>query len=330
MLAIAANTFDKPSETFIRAHVTHIAPGRTVLICRKDGGATQFDCPVLSNFALLSPPRHLAERIVNGLSFRWRKYVDPAVCGRDEARVRTFLHRHGVTAVLAEFGPEGALLRRACTRAGIPLYVHFHGFDATVQGRNTHWRRHYRRLFRDAAGVIVPSEFLADRLCDLGCPQDKLHVSPNGIDPSVFRPGERSRQRFITVSRLVPVKGPLQTIHAFGRVHQRFPNAHLDMVGDGALFDECVSLANDLGIQDAINFHGAKPASFIADLMARSGIYVQHSVTTDDGQTEAFGIAPLEAGACGLPVVATRSGGIMETVVDGETGLLVEEDDVDG
>ncbi|KAF0285576.1 hypothetical protein BA899_01875 [Spiribacter sp. SSL99] len=96
------------------------------------------------------------------------------------------------------------------------------------------------------------------------------------------------------------------------------------------MLDECVRLAHNLGIQGAITFHGAKPTGFISALLARSGIYVQHSVTTDDGQTESFGIAPLEAGASGLPVVATRSGGILETIVDGETGLLVEEHDVDG
>jgi hypothetical protein len=59
MLAIAANTFDKPSETFIRAHVSHIAPRRTVLICREDGGAAQFGSPVLSDVAPLPRPRHL-------------------------------------------------------------------------------------------------------------------------------------------------------------------------------------------------------------------------------------------------------------------------------
>ena len=330
MLAIASNTFDEPSQTFIRAHVTHIAPGRTVLICREDGGAAQFGCPVLSDVAPRPQPQHLSERIANGLRHRWNNYVDPAAAGRDEARMRAFLQRHGVTAVMAEFGPNGALLRRACMRAKVSLYVHFHGFDATKLARSAHWRRHYRRLFRDATGVIVPSDFLAGRLRDLGCPQDKLHLSPNGIDSSLFRLGERSPHRIITVSRLVPVKGPLQTIEAFARVHQRFPNAHLDVVGDGALLDECMSLANNLGLRDAITFHGAKPASFVADLMAQSGIYAQHSVTTEDGQTEAFGIAPLEAGACGLPVVATRSGGITETVADGETGLLVEEHDVDG
>lgn len=329
MLAIVAHNFEKPSETFIRAHITHVAPEQTVLICRNDAVVTQLGCPILTNIAYRSTSRHLPGRIKNGLRSRWRKYIDPAVDGESEAQIRRFFDRHGVTVVLAEFGPNGVLVRGACVRARVPLYVHFHGYDATKLARDRHWRRHYRSLFRDAAGVIVPSQFLSNRVRDLGCPEDQLHVSPNGIELEQFRTAERIPHRIVTVSRLVPVKGPLQTIEAFAEVHQIFPDAHLDVVGDGELLDDCVRLAHDLGIQGAITFHGAKPASFISALLARSGIYVQHSVTTDDGQTESFGIALLEAGASGLPVVATRSGGIPETIVDGETGLLVDEHDVD-
>lgn len=70
MLAIAANTFDAPSETFIRAHVTHIAPGRTVLICPEDGGSAQFGFPVLSDVGALPQPRHFSERVAKRLRRR--------------------------------------------------------------------------------------------------------------------------------------------------------------------------------------------------------------------------------------------------------------------
>ena len=330
MLAIAANTFDKPSETFIRAHVSHIAPGQTVLICREDGGAAQFGCPVLSDVAALPRPRHLTERVTNDFRRAWRKSVDPAASGRDEARVRAFFQRHGVTAVLAEFGPNGALLRRACKRAGVPLYVHFHGFDATKLARKPSWRRHYRRLFRDAAGIIVPSRFLAERVRDLGCPDQKLHVSPNGIELANFSPTTREPGRILATSRLVPGKGPLQTIEAFQRVRQRIPGVTLEFIGDGELMQDCVRRAETLGVADAVTFHGAQPSAQVAEQMARASLFVQHSVTSQEGWTESFGITFLEAAASEVPVVATRSGGIVETVADGETGLLVEEHDVDG
>src|SRR5680860_252498 len=125
MLVISSTTYDRLSETFIRAHVRHIAPSRTVLLCREDGGAAALGGPVLSDMR-----------------------------GFDEARVRSFLHRHGVTIVLTEYGPNGSLLRVACKRASGPLFVHFHGYDATKLAKEAGWRRHYRAFFRGIAIIV--------------------------------------------------------------------------------------------------------------------------------------------------------------------------------
>ena len=330
MLAIAANNFDQPSETFIRGHVKHIAPGRTVLLCQDDGGATELGCPVLSDVWALAKPRSSIERIANGLRYRWSRYVDPALRGSNEARVRTFLQRHGVRAVLAEFGNNGSLLRAACKRANVPLYVHFHGGDATKVERRSSTGQQYQRLFRDAAGIIAPSQFLADRLKELGCPENKLHISPNGIDIAQFPPTSREYGRVIAVSRLVPVKGPLKTIQALSVVRNRIPGVKLDFVGDGPMMAECVQLAKSLRIDDAITFHGFQSTERVAKLLSKASLFVQHSIRAPDGQTEAFGITPLEASASEVPVVATKSGGIIEAIIDGETGLLVAEHDING
>lgn len=330
MLAIAANTFDKPSETFIRAHVTNIAPGRTVLICREDGGAAQFGCPVLSDISPQPRPRHRAERITNSLRNEWRRFTDPAASGRDEARVRAFLQRHGVTAVLAEYGPNGVLLRRACMRAGIPLYVHFHGVDATKLGRKARWRRHYRRLFRDVAGVIVPSKFLAGRLHDLGCPQEKLHISPNGIDPSQFSATRRVPGRVVAIGRLVEKKAPHLTIRAFANVKKTRRDATLVMIGDGALRGLCEAEIDEHGLRGSVKMLGVQGPEEVKHALAEAQVFAQHSVTGQDGDMESFGVSLAEAMASSVPVVTTNHNGFCETVADGETGLLVEEHDVDG
>jgi len=329
MLAIVAEKFDQPSETFVRNHAAHIAPGRTVLLCQHDSGAATLGYPILSDLRGVATPRSAVERIANALRYRWWRYVDPALRGADDARVRTFLKRHGVRVVLAEFGPNGCLLRVACKRAGVPLFVHFHGYDATKLARSRWIRRHYAKLFRDAKGVLVPSGFLADRLRALGCPEGKLHVSPNGVDLHGFSPTRREPGRIIAVSRLVPVKGPLQTIEAFARVLEKVPHATLDIVGEGELKANCVSLAQRLGVDRSITFHGALRPDQVAALMSRASVFVQHSVTAADGQTESFGITLLEASASELPIVATRSGGIVETVKEDQTAILVAEHDVE-
>lgn len=330
MLAIVANQFDLDSETFIRDHVRTIAPGQTVVLCRTGKGTERLGVPVLSDLRGEPPAPNMVKKIGRFLRFRFHKYWDTALREADERRVRSFLKGYDVRVVLAEYGPNGALMRAACKYAGIPLFVHFHGFDATQLAREKKWRLQYRRLFRDAAGIIVPSHFLAERLRGLGCPPEKLHVSENGINLANFKPSTYKPGLVVAVSRLVPVKGPLLTIKAFAITQKAIPHATLEMVGDGALRGECEALVARLGITASVTFHGAQPSDQVAALLSQASLFVQHSVKTEDGQTEAFGITPLEAAASELAVVASRSGGFVETVVDGETGILVEEHDVEG
>jgi len=330
MLAIAAGRFDLPSETFIRDHVRNISPGQTVLLCREDFGATQFQCSVLTEIRGVVRGRGFHERMLNWLRYRWWRYVDPTLRGPDEARVRSFLKRYAVQAVLAEYGQNGALLRLACQRLGVPLYVHFHGFDATSLARDRNWRRHYRRLFRDAAGVIVPSRFLADRLRDLGCPDQKLHISPHGLDISEFSETAREPGRILAVGRLVEKKAPHLTIRAFSEALKVRPDCHLDIVGDGPLMELCNTEVERLGLQQSVTLHGALDSSFVKKLLSQAELFVQHSLTAHDGDMESFGVSLLEAMASSIPIIVTNHNGFSETIVDGSTGILIDEYDVTG
>lgn len=330
MLAVAANTFNEPSETFIRGHAQQIAPSRTVVLCHEDGGAVELGCPSLSDLRGLAKPRHFGERAVNSIRFRWWRYVDPALRGVSEARVRAFLLRHNVGTVLAEYGPNGSLLRLVCKRAEIPLFVHFHGMDATKLARIPSWQRHYRKLFRDAAGIIAPSKFLADRLHDLGCPKIKIHVSPNGIDHNAFTETCREPGRILAVGRLVEKKAPHLTVRAFAEVQKACPGCTLDVVGDGPLRDATIAETKRHGLSHAVRLHGAREPGFVRSLLNKAELFVQHSVTAADGDMESFGISLVEAMASSIPIVATDHNGFAETVSDGETGLLVAEHDVEG
>ncbi|MGX9117705.1 glycosyltransferase [Mesorhizobium sp. BHbsci] len=329
MIAVISQFFDTPSETFIRDHARHLAPGKTVLICQGPDGADQFGYPVLSGIPGSSPLSLLPGRIVNPARSFWFAYVREGMSRSDEDRVVEFFKAHNVEAALVEYLTKGALFASACRRAGVRLYAHAHGADSTVMLRSRLWRRRYRRLFAIADGIITPSRFIADRLIEIGCPNEKLHVSPCGVLPERFTPSKRERGRLLVVGRFVEKKSPHLTIEAFARIASRFPEARLDLVGDGPLMAQSKALVEQENLSDRVIFHGYRSTEFVQGMMQNAAIFVQHSVTARDGDMEGLPVSILEAMASALPVVATRHSGIPEAVVDGETGILVEEHDIE-
>lgn len=332
MLAIAAPFFDQPSETFIRTHVRAIAPGRTVLLCQDAAGAEALDCPVLGALDLGIWPGDgpLPERIVAAVRRRWRRHIVSGLSGADRRRVMAFFATHRPAALLVEYGPTGVLFVDPCRAAGVPLFVHFHGYDASAFLRIRRWVKRYRLVFQSAAGIIAPSRFLAEKLVEIGCPRDKVHVSPCGVDASRFAATSRQPGRLVAVGRLVEKKAPHLTIEAFARIAGRFPEARLDMVGAGPLEHRCRDLVAEHGLEERVRLYGAQDHETVVRLMREAAIFVQHSVTAANGDTEGMPIAILEAMASALPVVSTRHSGIPEAVEHNVTGLLVEERDIDG
>lgn len=326
-LALAAPSFNRSSETFIRAHARTILPYDTVLLCEDGTEAEHLGMPVLSEIDVYPTPYSLAERLHNSLRFRWSVHAERSLRGSEERRIRSFLTRQGVTHCLAEFGPMGCKLMHAASRSKVRLFVHFHGYDATLLPRQPSWRRHYRALFPQAAGIIAPSRFIADRLADMGCPRDKLHISACGIAPEQFEETRREPGIALAVGRLVDKKAPLTTIRAFVEATREMPNTHLHMVGDGPLLKPARALVDQLGAAEQITLHGALPHEEVRSLLRRASLFLQHSVTAPNGDMEGLPVAILEAMASSIPVISTRHSGIPDVVRNHETGILVDEHD---
>lgn len=339
VLAVAAGAFDSHSETFIRAHASLLAPGATVLICQE--GDVPGGCPVY--VGMTSPPArgNIRGRLARALRDRMIRRFDPACAILDTRRygapgpadiagLAAFLARHRPRALLAEYGPVGLQVAPACDRAGVPLFVHFHGWDANILGESRVIRRLYRRLFAAARGIVVTTAFLAGRVRALGCPEDKLHVCPCGVDTNAFAPAEGRREpRVLMVSRLIPQKGPEQSVASFAQAARERPSAMLEIIGDGPLRPALEAQAVALGAGGRVVFHGACDHGFVRERLRAAAVFIQHSLTLPRGGVESQGLTILEAMACGVPVVATRHGAITETVEDGVTGVLVAERDTD-
>lgn len=239
------------------------------------------------------------------------------------------LREQRIDAVLAEYGPVGVEVMAACRQVGVPLVVRFHGYDAYRSDVLAAYGARYPELFRTAAALVAVSQPMCARLRALGAAGDKVHWAPCGYDDARFVPGDVAARppAFLAVGRLVEKKSPLLTIAAFAQVRQQHPEASLVIVGDGPLRQRCIELARS---QPGVDLIGEVTHDEVATWMGRSRVFVQHSVTAADGDSEGTPVSVMEAAGAGLPVVATRHGGIPDVVADGETGFVVEEGDLNG
>ena len=187
-------------------------------------------------------------------------------------------------------------------------------------------------MFKSAETIVAVSTDMSARLIELGASSSKIRQVCYGVDLSALptRAKPDSHPIFVAVGRFVEKKAPFLTCIAFGKILDLYPNAELEFVGDGPLLSVCKDLARGLGIVKKINFRGRLDHEPTLILMATATCFVQHSVTAHDGDSEGTPNTVLEASALGLPIVSTRHAGISDVVLDGETGYLVAEFDVDG
>lgn len=305
-----------PSETFIRAHVSGL-PASALLVHSWR--------PSIGDRPVLSFPTRIVHKI---LRMVWHAGIQREATA---AYVKAF-KGHGAEAVVAEYGPTGTRVVDACRRLGIPLIVHFHGFDASVRSLLEQYAGAYRTMFGSAAAIVAVSQAMRARLIALGAPAEKVHYNPCGVDCRAFSGASPADAPpvFVSVGRFVDKKAPHLTLAAFAELFGFEPGARLRMIGDGPLLAECRDLAGRLGIGDAVSFLGVQAPDIVQKEMRGARAFVQHSVEAANGDCEGTPVGILEAGASGLPVVSTRHGGIPDVVIEKETGFLVDEGDVSG
>jgi len=189
-----------------------------------------------------------------------------------------------------------------------------------------------RRLLQVIPLALARSESLAARLRELGCPPEKIRLNRTGIPLDQYSVTDRSQRparpvRFVQACRLIEKKGLRTTIEAFAQVRRAFPESSLAIAGDGPLRGELQDLVARLGLAANLHFTGFLNQTALRELYAYSDIFVHPSEITAGSDQEGVPNSLLEAMATGLPVVATRHGGIPEAVTHGEEGFLVAEKD---
>jgi colanic acid/amylovoran biosynthesis glycosyltransferase len=322
-LAVFTAQLGAVSETFVRRHVEDIAPGETVVVAWRSshpaGGRWTAPCPVLFlDQAIGRWPARLAHRA--GRS--WPQL-------RAEAVAR-FLRRHGVQVVLAEYLDEFLEFIPLIDRLGLPYVAQGHGIDLSAALRRPGMPERYL-AYRSARAVLTRCEPHRRRLIDLGLPPGKVAVNPGGVDvpPAAAPRDPGANRRFLAIGRMTAKKGPIYLLEAFRRAAARDPALMLDYVGEGELFAAARQFVAACGLKDRVVLHGAAPDATKLRLLQERGVFVQHSLTDPEtGDEEGLPASIQEAMAHGMAVVSTRHAGIPEAVIDGETGLLVDEGDV--
>jgi glycosyltransferase involved in cell wall biosynthesis len=329
-LAVAINQTGLFSERFVERHIRESFGGRTVVIARHVGKAPVFAQPVLvADTIRLGPAARLAAGVQRVAAYARHAYWGVPV-GAEREAIRAFWRAHGVTAVLAEFGPLGCWIAPAARAHGLPVFVYFRGYDASRKLREAQTVRAYRRMVTQIDGLFAVSNFLVENLKRAGVVHPNTHVIPSGTNPRVFQPGVKDRHLIVSVGRFVGKKRPDIALRAFAAVAARHPDVRLEMVGEGPLLAECEALAASLGIAARVHFLGGRDHAFVAELLGRARVFLQHSVTSPDGETEGLPSSIQEAMAAGAVIVSTRHAGIPEIVLEGRTGWLVDEHDEAG
>jgi phosphatidylinositol alpha-1,6-mannosyltransferase len=222
----------------------------------------------------------------------------------------------------------------------VSYFISVHASEVLDDKRT--WRRSLKyRLrpwrnaaFNRAAAIFPVSRYSASLIQSLEITQQNIHVVANGVDPRRFQPHVRAYARrlprkILTVARLDLHKGHDRVLGALASVKSRGLDFEYLIIGAGDEADRLRSISKKLGIEKEVAFAGYVPDDELPAVYAGADIFVMASreIPGRLDLIEGFGIAFLEASASGLPVIAGRSGGVVDAVRDGKTGLLVSAED---
>lgn len=254
------------------------------------------------------------------------------VSGREADAVLDILRESRVEVLHVFFGNVSVHWLSLLRRLPIPFVVSFHGADVAGAIASAGYRAARTEVFERAAWVPCRSRALADRVVDLGCPEEKMRVVRTAVPATEFTerwvPADGT-VRLVQASRLIAKKGVATTLRAFARLAAAWPRAELMIAGEGPMEAELRELASVLGVTGRVRFAGFLGEEELAKELGEAHVFL-HPSEGADGDVEGVPNAMLEAMAGGLPVVATRHGGIGEVLEDGRNGMLCDERDEAG
>lgn len=250
------------------------------------------------------------------------------------------LLRYHIDAVLHTVWPTALISHLWYSLIPTPYFISVHASEILDDKRT--WRRRlkgYLKGWRKATlqkahGIFPVSNYTAALVLSLGIDKERIQVIPNGVDPQRFKPATPHQKRggqkkILTVARLDLHKGHDRVLEALAILKTQGLTPRYIIVGKGDEEIRLRKMVKNLDLESQVTFAGYIPESELPKMYADSDIFIMASreIPGRLDIIEGFGISFLEASASGVPVIAGRSGGVLDAVRHERTGLLVNPDD---
>lgn len=254
-------------------------------------------------------------------------------------KAASLVYKHRINVVCVGELVTGSWLGIALKKLfGCKLVIYVHGEEITTATSGFHGNR--RRDYLAAADkVVAVSSFTCDALTQqMGMPPERISLIQNGVDTERFTPGPRSaeiiarhhlegKQVLLTVGRLVARKGADMAMRAMALIRAQRDNVHYLVIGEGELRPELEAMIAEHGLADCVTLVGKASEADLIPYLRTCDLFLMPNRTMPDGDTEGFGLVFREANACRKPVIGGRAGGVVEAVVHGQSGYLVDGTD---
>lgn len=307
-------------------------PIENYIVCESTKNLDSFRLPNIINFSETS---------------RWRYYWDK---GLRKMRIRRHLgflveqaRVHGAHVLHSHFGDVAWANLGAARRAGLRHVVSFYGYDVNRLVRlDPRWKQRYRTLFDQIDCVLCEGSYMAQGIVKLGCPTHKIRVHHLGVslDKFPFRPrtwNSHEPLRILIAATFREKKGIPCALETLGRLQHKLP-LQITIIGD-ATYEErsrvekekILAVINKHNLGSKTRLLGYQPHAIFTEEAYKHHVFFSPSKTASDGDSE--GGAPvsiIEMAASGMPIISTRHCDIPEVIHHGVTGLLADEEDVEG